>query len=181
MKEESKKIELIPEFSLSDSNREAISQLLIASFPAYPKDRIFYPQPPHFRLLHWYNQQLTGHLAGIIRAIRIGGQSLSIYGLADLCTDQDWSGTRIANSLIGQVELLAQKNAIPFLMTMASSPEFYEKAGFQLIDTRCKWLAFMDGNSLGLFQRNPPSGLMVKSTSTFSWPSGEVDLMGPLF
>ncbi len=181
MNVDSKRIELIPEVSLTHSNHIAISQLLGASFPDYPGDRIFYPQPPHFRLLHWYNNQLTGHLAGIIRAIRVGGQPFIIYGLADLCTDLDWSGTRIASSLIAKVESIAYENSIPFLMTMATSPDFYEKSGFQLMDTRCKWLAFMDGNSLGLFQRTPPLGLMVKSTGSLSWPMGDVDLMGSLF
>lgn len=182
MTQTDKRIELVAEVSMSNANREAIAKLLLDRFPDYPGDQLFYPQPPHFRLLHWFEgTRLTGHLAGVIRSIRVGSQIFTIYGLADLCTDREWSGKRIANALIEQAEYLARMQSVPFLMAMTESPDFYEKSGFQTMESRCKWLAFMEGKSLGVFHRIPPYGLMVKATGEYSWPDGDVDLMGPLF
>jgi len=174
-------VELIAEVNLSARHRTAIAAMLKDCFPAYPGDQLFYPQPPHFRLLTWAGEKLTGHLAGIIRAIRVAGKPFTIFGVADLCTDPEWTGQRIASLLLSRLEELAGMQGASFVMVMAADEEFYRKSGYQSIDVRCTWLAYLQGRSLGLFQRTPPSGLMVKCLGAQSWPDGDVDLLGPLF
>lgn len=174
-------VELVAEVGLTARHRTAIAALLHTCFPDYPGDQLFYPQPPHFRLLSWSKDLLTGHLAGIVRAICVGGRPLTIYGVADLCTDPAWTGQRIGTQLLNRLEELARLQGISFLMAMAADEDFYLGNGFRVLDIPCKWLAFMNGRSLGLFQRRPPSGLMVKPLGDLPWPEGEVDLLGPLF
>lgn len=106
---------------------------------------------------------------------------VQVMGVADLCIAADRTGNGVATHLLQQLELLARSNEIPFLMAMALNPELYVKTGFRAIEVRCIWLSFLNGRSLGLFQRTPPAGLMVKPISHLEWPEGEVDLMGPLF
>jgi GNAT superfamily N-acetyltransferase len=174
-------VELIAEVNLSARHRNAISLLLNDCFPDYPGDQLFYPQPPHFRLLTWAGEQLSGHMAGIIRAIRVAGRPITIFGIADLCTDPAWTGQRIGSLLLNRMEELATLQGISYVMAMAVDEEFYLKSGYQIIDVRCTWLAYLQGRSLGLFQRTPPSGLMVKCLGQQAWPEGDVDLLGPLF
>lgn len=181
MTEQDPAIEVVAEYALIDKHRQAIRELLSKSFPSYPAEELFYPQPPHFRILHWTGERLTGHVSGVIRAIKAAGRPMTILGLADLCIDKEWVGRRIASQLIEHMAYIARAQQLPFLMVMAATPELYGKNGFQQLDVRCTWLAYLDGRSLGLFQRTPPSGLMVKSLGDQAWPEGPVDLLGPLF
>lgn len=169
------------ETDLCAEDRRAISVLLRASFPEYPEERIYFPQPPHTRLLHWEGRELTGHLGIVIRDIRVGGNAFQVMGVADLCTAADRVGEGVATRLLEQMETLARSCSIPFLMAMALTSGLFSKVGFRPIDVRCTWLAYLNGRSLGLFHRTPPSGLMVKSVGAVDWPEGDVDLMGPLF
>lgn len=174
-------VEKVSEPDLRPDQKIAISALLRECFPEYPNDRIFYPQPPHLRLLHWEGGRLTGQVGVVLREIRVGEASLQVMGVADLCTSTDRAGLGVATRLLRQMEDLARSSGIPFLMAMALNPELYVKMGFYAIDVRCIWLSFLNGRSLGLFQRTPPAGLMVNPLSDLKWPDGEVDLMGPLF
>lgn len=174
-------IELVTEIQMTPRHRSAIVSLLHQSFPDYPDHQIFYPQPPHFRLLAWREDSLVGHLAAILRSVMTGGKSITILGIADLCTDPAYTGQRIASRLLNRIEELALRQGIPFLMAMAANPEFYLHHKFLPIEVRCTWLAFMNGRSLGLFQRTPPSGLVVKPVGDMAWPPGDIDLLGPLF
>lgn len=175
------KIELIQEIQMTESQRKAIQQLLLQSFSTYPDGKLYYPQPPHYRILSWIDDRLIGHLAGVLREVVVGDRSILIGGLADLCIDHDWVGNRLASRMIAYMESLTMSQGVPYLMAMTNDPVFYEKSGFTSIDTRCTWLAYMHGKSLGLFKRQPPAGLMIKALTKEPWPEGELDLMGPLF
>jgi hypothetical protein len=174
-------IALIQEIELTASQRSAIQGLLLQSFPSYPAGKLFYPQPPHFRLLSWSDDRLIGHLAGTLREVVVHGQAILIVGLVDLCIDHEWVGNRQATRLIEAMAALALQQEVKYLLAMTDDPVFYEKSGFVPVDTRCTWLAYMHGKSLGLFKRHPPAGLMVKALTKAPWPEGELDLMGPLF
>jgi predicted N-acetyltransferase YhbS len=174
-------IKVVYEIDLKADDRASISRLLQQSFPSYPDGKIYYPQPPHFRILCFQENRLIGHLAGVLREILIAGNPFLIVGLVDLCIDHEWVGQRLASELIEIVVQKASDQNIEFLVAMASDPDFYEKNGFQPIESKCIWLSFLGGKSLGLFKRHPPSGLMVKSIGSEPWPEGELDLLGPLF
>jgi GNAT superfamily N-acetyltransferase len=174
-------IKVVYEIDLMAGERASISNLLQQSFPSYPEGKIYYPQPPHFRMLCFDGDRLIGHLAGILREILIAGNPSLVLGLVDLCIDHEWVGQRLASELIESIELKAKSQGIEFLMAMTADPAFYEKNGFHTIESKCIWLSFLGGKSLGLFKRIPPSGLMVKPISNEPWPEGEIDLLGPLF
>lgn len=176
-----RKVEKLSEPELRPDQRTAISELLRECFPEYPGDRIYYPQPPHLRLLHWEGTRLTGQAGIVLREIRVGDIPLQIMGVADLCTSSDRSGLGVATLILEHMVAVARAGRIPFLMAMALHPELYLKVGFRALDVRCTWLAYLHGRSLGLFQRTPPAGLMVKPVGDMEWPDGAVDLMGPLF
>ncbi|PZO14282.1 MAG: hypothetical protein DCF25_15170 [Leptolyngbya foveolarum] len=55
-------VDIIPEYKISDSDRKAISQLLIESFLDYPLERSYYKLLPQFRYLAWIDDKLVAQV-----------------------------------------------------------------------------------------------------------------------
>ncbi|MBK7343971.1 MAG: GNAT family N-acetyltransferase [Saprospiraceae bacterium] len=100
------------EFDLGQDEVVAIARLLHASFEDYPVDKIYFPQPPHVRVLGWEKNQLVGHVAGVIREVLVGDHHMVILGVADLCVEADRLRQKIATVLVQQLEAIADKRGI---------------------------------------------------------------------
>lgn len=169
------------EVDLTHHERVAISTLLHNSFDQYPAGKIFFPQPPHFRVLGWSGEQLVGHLGGVIREVAVGDRHLVVMGVCDLCVDPALQRQRWASMLLDRLEALAVINGIQYILAVTGEVAFFTGRGFQSIDPRCTWLAYLDGKSLGLYRRHLRGDIHVKCLSQGIWPEGDLDLLGPMF
>jgi hypothetical protein len=55
-------IEIVPEYKLSSDVRKLATQLLVASFPDYPRDRSYYKLLPQFLYLVWEGENLIAQM-----------------------------------------------------------------------------------------------------------------------
>lgn len=169
------------EFDLKKNEVEEIARLLHHSFEDYPIDKIYFPQPPHFRILGWEKSDLVGHVAGVIREVRVGDHHSVVLGIADLCVKAEKLRQKIATLLIQQMESIARRRGIAYLMALSGEKAFFQEIGFQELDTKCTWLAYLGGKSLGLCRRPLHGEVMVKPVIELEWPAGDIDFMGPMF
>lgn len=181
MKQQDIRITTSGEIDLTDHERAAISGLLQHSFEQYPAGKIYFPQPPHFRVLGWSGDLLIGHLGGMIREVAVGNSRLLVMGVCDLCVDPAMHRQRWASMLLDRLESLAAANGIQYVVAISREMDFFQDRGFQSIDPRCIWLAYLDGRSLGLYRRHLGGDIHVKCLSKGAWPDGELDLLGPMF
>ncbi len=169
------------EFDLASSDVTSIARLLHTSFDQYPVDKIYFPQPPDLRILCWEKSSLVGHLAGVIREVRVGEHPMVIMGVADLCVAVQHHRQKLATMMIEHLSSLAQKRGIDFLMAISGEKEFFHMSGFKEVDPKCTWLAYLGGKSLGLCRRTLHGDVQVKSLIERAWPEGDLDFLGPMF
>lgn len=124
MKQQDIRITTSCEIDLTDHERVAISGLLQHSFEQYPAGKIYFPQPPHFRVLGWSGDQLIGHLGGMIREVAVGNRRLLIMGVCDLCVDPAMHRQRWASILLDRLESLAAANGIQYVVAISREMDF---------------------------------------------------------
>lgn len=169
------------EDELNPSDQACISDLLQAVFQGYPAGRTSFPQPPHLRVLAWETQDLVGHCGGAIRQIAIGDGSFMVMGVADLCVLPDFQGRGLARLLLHRLETVATERGLDFLVAMSGESSFFAATGFSGVPVRAVWLSYLNGRSLGLCRRRLDDSVFVKPLAGRAWPSGELDLLGPMF
>ena len=175
------KIQRIEEFKVNKKQHLEISELLKLCFSSYPADRSFYKQFPSFRFLVFEEKKLIAHLAIIHRIIKVGEESVVIFGVSDLCVHPDFQHKKIASVLLEELESLGKKHKIDFITLIAQEQKFYKKNGFQAVNNDCRWLIINEIQSLGLAQRSLDNALMIKPLSEKNWGDGMVDFQGSLF
>ena len=168
----------IEEFLIPTEKHQAIQDLLKRSFADYPQNQSYYKQLPDFRFLVWKKDQLVGHLAVEHRIMNNAEQLITVFGIMDICVHPDFQNKKIATKLIQQLEALAKKNQIDFLVLTTGDYDFYNQFGFKLVQNTCRWLMINQNKTLGISHRRVTDSLMVKSISTKEWKSGLVDFMG---
>jgi len=173
------RIDTIEEFKIDQSLRQSVSQLIKSAFEGYPDEMTYYNQVPDFRILVWDGDQLIGHSGIHHRRICVDKMHrLSVFGIADLCIHPQRQLKNVGSEILKHVTDLAEKNEVDFLILASGAEEFYLKNDFFTVHNPCRWLVIHNHESMGVFRRTLPSGLLVKSTSEVEWPSGEVDFMG---
>lgn len=175
------KINLVEEYNITDARHQQINLLLQKCFEHYPTDRDYYKQLPSFRYLAWIENSLVGHLACEFRNIKIGESLARIFGVADLCVDQDFQSMNIASGILEKLEQKALKSKIDFIILIAQNHEVYLKNGFNVSDNVCRWLMINSHQTLGVGHRRLDNCLMYKSISGKKWNDGLVDFMGHIF
>ncbi|NRB51654.1 MAG: GNAT family N-acetyltransferase [Saprospiraceae bacterium] len=174
------RIDRTEEFLLTAETRQAISALLHRCFPGYPAHQTYYKYPPTFRYLIWEEQELIGHMGVVSRPISHDGDFFSIFGVMDLCISPTHQHQKLATYLLSELENLGKKSGIDFILLVAKDRQLYLNNNFVVVDNSCKWLLLTQNKVLGLVQRQLP-GLMIKPLQHHNWPSGTIDLIGPLF
>lgn len=170
-----------PEYLLPYLQKALIADLLQLCFPQYPSGRAHFRQIPHFRILaHDDSSNLIGHIAIEHRMINNAGQTLRIFGLADVCIHPDFQNKGLGTKLLNFLENLAREAQIEALLLIAPEPEFYLKNDFLAVENDCKWLFLQGDQTLGVLNRKV-GGLMVKMLGEKSWREGQLDLLGHIF
>ncbi len=175
------RIELKIEHEIDSDQHDQITNLRNKSFPDAPRDRSYFQQLPHFRLLVEDDGILTGHLGIEHRIIRVGDTIFSIFGISDLFVSDQHQGKGIATSLLAQITELAEQKGIDFLLLHAVDGRLYLKNGFSVISPHLKSLWLYDFVNHGVGIERLDNVIYIKSTSDKAWPDGTVDLMGHLF
>ncbi|MDX1943136.1 MAG: GNAT family N-acetyltransferase [Saprospiraceae bacterium] len=171
----------IEEFQIDQLTHEAIRELLSKSFPGYPTDQSFFKQSPDFRYLLWQAQCLVAHMAVEHRHINNSGQLLRIFGVVDLCVDEDFQHQRIASRFLLELESLGKLHDIDFIVLQAQEPQLYENHGFQMQSNLCQWLLIQNNATLGVARRRLEQSLMIKPLNNKQWETGLVDFLGHVF
>ncbi|QDT45430.1 Acetyltransferase (GNAT) family protein [Gimesia alba] len=173
----------INEYELSDRQRSQILSLLNDCFPGYFEERIFFKQMSQERLLAYSDGDLVGHLGLEHRAIRIGDQWASIFGIVDLCVKEEARRQGVATELLRAVEEKAAANGIHFCLLFADEHKLYQNAGYTLFQNDCVWFGIDEGHSIGLIKRKLTDCMLVKRISgDIPWDETHiVDLLGHLF
>ncbi len=173
----------INEYELSDCQRSQIQSLLKDSFPGYFEDRIFFKQMSRERILAYSDGLLIGHLGLEYRAIKIGDQLASIFGIIDLCVKEEYRRQGVATELLRTVEGKAVANDINFCLLFADEHKLYQNSGYTLLKNDCTWFGIEECKSIGLIKERLTDCMMAKRISgEIPWDETHtVDLLGHLF
>lgn len=174
-------IEQIEEYQISTFLHERISHLLQVCFPNYPTDKSYFNQIPNFRYLAWYDDKLIGHLGVVHRIISLNGVELRVFGIVDLCVDEDFQSMKIGSNILKQLESLAQISNIDFMILISEANSFYSEQGFLMVENSAKWLMLQNSQTFGIAHRRLSDCLMVKAIGTKPWEEGTIDFLGSIF
>jgi predicted acetyltransferase len=174
------RIELVPEYKLSERIRQLLTQLLMASFPDYP-DRSYYKLMPQLRYLVWVGDDLVAQVGIEHRAINNTGIPLRIFGAIDLCVASAYRSQGIATILLEQIESLGKTSKVDFSILFADDSRLYLKNGYQRFTNICRWMKVDEHQTLGIGEESMSDCLMVKQLGEQIWQDGIVDLLGYLF
>jgi hypothetical protein len=108
----SMRIQIIPEYELSSTQRKALQSLLGECFPEFLQERIYYKQLPQFRYLVWDGLELVAQMGVEHRMISLGETPVRIFGVIDLCTTSLFQKKGIAAKLLEELHVLAQSNGV---------------------------------------------------------------------
>lgn len=174
-------IKRIEEFRLSPARKQAVMELLCDCFPDYPKGRTYYKQLPDFRYLAFIDKNLAGHLAVDHRLVSIDGQQARVFGVVDLCVAAQFQQQKVATSMLQNLEQLARKHDLDFILLLTEDHAFYQKQGYHLVENPCRWLVMQNHKSLGVIERKMNDTLMVKQMGNRNWEEGVLDFLGYVF
>ena len=152
------------------------------SFEQYPTTRTYYKQLPHFRYLVWDDDILVAQMGIEHRVIALGKQAARIFGIVDLCVDDEYRSQGIASTLLQKLETLGETSNIDFVVLFADDHGLYKKNNYQVVNNTYRWLMINDHESLGVTNRTMPDTVMVKPLGYKSWNNKAiVDFMGHVF
>lgn len=175
-------IEKIDEFEITKPKATAISQLLQQSFDLFPDSRIYYNQVPNFRLLAWKQEALIAQVGIVYRIVSLGNEPIRIFGIMDLCVDDNFRNQQIGTKLLKKIDELAKANEIDFVLLFGDGQDFYLNNNYQLVNNPCRWVLLKNHRTMGILQRTIPETLLVKQIGKTVWKNdATLDLMGFVF
>ncbi len=175
------RIELRIEHEIDSHLHDQITCLRNECFPDAARERSYFKQLPHFRLLAEEDGILVGHLGVDHRVIRVGDTIVSIFGIIDLFVSGQHQGNGIATSLLTRISKMAEQHGIDFLLLYAVDGRLYLNNGFRVISPYLKSLWIYDFDNRGVGIERLDNLIYIKATSVNAWPDGVVDMMGYLF
>ncbi|MGD0005861.1 MAG: GNAT family N-acetyltransferase [Anaerolineaceae bacterium] len=125
--------------------------------------------------LGWLDGRLVSQIGILDRAIRAGGQMLSIAGVGGVATHPEFQRRGFAGVLLqAAVEQMRQRGGYDFAMLFCDTRmiTYYTKRGYRLVHNP---LYILQSGRRVLFE----SDKMVLPLSGKPWPEGEVDVNGP--
>ena len=171
----------VEEFQLTTAIHAKIRSLLALSFEDYPSNKNFLHQTPSFRYLLLDDKALIGHMAVDHRIVQLDGQTISIFGITDICVHPEHQQRQSATKMITELEALAKEHNVEALMLFTNLFPLYTKLGFAKQPNKCRWLMIQNDVSLGVARRTLEDCLMVKMLTDKTWTDGELDLLGHVF
>lgn len=174
-------IERVDEVDISTVVHGQIHELLSQCFSGYPKGKSYFKQVPHFRLLMKNKNELIGHVAIDHRMVSVGNDIHRIFGVADLCIDENYQSHNLASQILDRLNSLAKKSGVDFIILFTNQQAFYEKNGFSIVENVCRWVFINDNRTLGVSQRKLGKSIMIKPITNKKWGDEVLDLMGHIF
>jgi predicted N-acetyltransferase YhbS len=175
-------IEAIHEIDLTRGQDEEIATLLSDAFgPDTGYDnRSFYKQRFHMRLIMRDEDQVVGHVALLLREVRLGGQHVPIIGVGEVGTAHSHRGQGIATSLMTEAIAQSRKTLAAFMVLFGVRP-LYAGLGFVNKPNKMRLMAVHELRTLRIDERCEPS-LMVLPLKDEPWNNDALlDLLGPMF
>lgn len=175
------RIDLLVEHEIGSGLHHEITALRNACFPKGTHRRSYFKQLPHLRLLAFEGELLVGHMGVDHRMMNFDGEPLRVFGAIDVCVEETYRGRGIGSDLISRLEEEARKSSADLLWLIADDHRVYHKAGFQLLDAECEWLAIDEHRNFGILKGSLRGELMIKPLREGLDPKGPVDLLGYLY
>jgi predicted N-acetyltransferase YhbS len=168
------------DWALSAEEEAQIAGLLRRSFATDFGGRSYFQQRPQLRVMWCEDGQIIGHMAVMLRAIRVGGVLVHAAGLADVATDAGHRGRGIAAALlaeaIGQVRATSAQHFLLF-----GTAGLYAAHGFVAAQNPITYVDLRDAQT-GVVRTKIIHGLRVLPLRGQVWPvDAPVDLLGGLF
>ena len=178
-------LKFINEFQINKNLSREINALLKESFIGIDyKERDYFKQLPHYRILATENGILIGQLAIDFRVMNLNGFPLKVFGIIDLCVLPKFRKKGIATKMINKFESLARSNSekIDFMFLVTDTPNFYKSLGFEITKIKAKWLKIDSHKSHAVEnQRIEDAFFMIKPVSDIKWKNGELDFLGYMY
>lgn len=173
-------IESIAEWVLTPPDETQIAKLITLCFGDDFDNRSYYRQRPHLRLIYRQDGQIIGHIALLLRAVRLGAQMTDTIGLAEVCTHPDHRGTGIASHLLQAAISHARASQAAYLTLFGTAP-FYAGHGFSRQSNLLTFVAMANVRTTRIITEVAET-LMVLPLRDQIWPaSAPLDMLGPLF
>ena len=174
-------IEHIDEMHLSPEDDTAIGTLLDQAFGMAEFDgRSYFQNRHHLRLLWREDEQIIGHVALSLRAIRMGETLIQAAGVAEVATHPDHRGKGIASALM-ESAIAAAKGSLADVMILFGDEPLYARLGFQPKPNRTLTVSMHDVRT-GVQENRKDDGLMVLPLSDLDWDdTALIDLVGFAF
>lgn len=173
-------VDRIPEWALTPADEAQIVALLAQAFDTDFGGRSFFQQRHHLRLLARDGDRLVGHIALLWRAVRLGGNLITVAGLAEVATDPARRAEGIASHLLHVAIAEARASNAAFLVLFGTAA-LYEANGFRPAANPMRWID-LTGARLGETRQKKIRYLKVLPLGDQAWDdSAELDLLGSLF
>jgi len=174
------KVDRIEETRLTAEDEAAIGRLLDAAFSSDYDGRSYFQNRHHVRFIIREDDQIIGHMALGLRAIRIGDRLVQAAGLAEVATDPQHRGKGIASTLMESVITEAKQSVADFLILFGDEP-LYAGVGFQSKPNRTLSVS-MHGVQTGPEENRQGDKLMILQLKDRPWDDRAfVDLVGFAF
>ncbi len=173
-------IDVIPEIRLTACDDAEIGALLTDAFGPEFNGRSFHKQRHHLRILVRDEGAIMGHLALLVRDIRIGDHVMPIIGVAEVTTRPDRRGQGVASMMLAAAIAEARASLADFIVLFGDRP-LYVGAGFMKASNTLTYALLDDLRSQGTLTR-VDDGLMILPLRGAVWdPEAPVDLVGHIF
>jgi len=175
-------IDVIHETALTPADDRAIAVLLADAFgPDGGYDgRSFYKQRFDLRLVTREEGRITGHVALLLREVRLGARHVPIIGVGEVGTLTSHRGRVIASARMTEAIAQARGTLAEFMVLFGVRP-IYAGLGFRNATNPIRYVAVHDLATLRIHDRQEPS-LMVLPLGNDTWDdAAPLDLLGPMF
>ena len=170
----------IEETNLSTATDAQIARLVEVTYPVDFGGRSFMHQRHHFRLLAHEGDELVGHVAVLLRAIRIGEALVDIMGLAEVATAKAHRRRGIASQLVAMAQQQARQSTAQFVLLFGTE-RLYRTAGFMPVGNTVRAVRLPQNRSGDAYDCGKQP-LMVYPVAGAKWDeAASVDLVGPIF
>lgn len=176
------KLRTIPEREMDSALDGRIRAMLCICFPkaceVFAKSRAWHGSAPSWTVIVEEDEGIVcGHLGIVDRVIQVGGKSLRVAGIQNVCVLPGWRGKGVATRVLeAAVKLMCDRGFDAGLLFCTTElTRFYVAGGWRLIEET----SVMRTNDDGANARLPEgSNAMWMPARTATWPEGDIHLCG---
>lgn len=123
------------------------------------------------------DKELIGYAESFPIHIKIVNKEADVLGIGEVCVNPDYRGKGLGAMLVNSAFSRIDKDEYPLCIFQTGVPEFYRKLGCKLIKNK-----IINSKNSEAPDANPfwDEYAMIYP-STFLWPTGTIDLLGPGF